>query len=32
MYRLEQTNHDIILNFLFQSLYKFFLRARNMRQ
>ena len=32
MYRFEHTNHDIILNFLFQSLYKLFLRARNLHQ
>ena len=32
MYRFERTNHDILLNFLFQNLYKLFLRARNLNQ
>ena len=32
MYRFEHTNHNILLNFLFQNLYKFFLRGRNLHQ
>ena len=29
-YRFEHTNHDILLIFLFQNLYKLFLRAHNL--
>ena len=32
MYHFEHTNHDIILQFLFQNLYKIFWRARNLHQ
>ena len=32
MYRFEQTNHDILQNFLFQNLNKLFLHARNLHQ
>ena len=32
MYYFEHTNHDIILSFLFQNLYKSFLRALNLHQ
>ena len=32
MYHLEHTNHDILLNFLFQNFYKLFLRAHNLHQ
>ena len=32
MYHFEHTNHDIILHFLFQNLYKIFWRARNLHQ
>ena len=32
MYHFEYTNHDILLNVLFQNLYKLFLRARNPHQ
>ena len=32
IYRLEHTNHDILLNFLFQNLHKLFLRALNLHQ
>ena len=29
MYHSKYANHDILLNFLFQNLYKLFLHARN---
>ena len=29
-YRFEHTNHDILLNILFQNFYNLFLRARNL--
>ena len=32
MYCIEHTNHDILLNFLFQKLCKLFLHARNLHQ
>ena len=32
MYRFEHTNHDILIYFLFQNIYKLFLHARNLHQ
>ena len=32
MYLLEHINHDIYINFLFQNLYRLFLRAGNLHQ
>ena len=32
MYHFEHTNHDILLNFLFENLYKLFLHAPNQHQ
>ena len=32
MYHLEDTNHDILLNVLFQNLYKLILDARDLHQ
>ena len=32
MYRFKHTDHDILLNFLFQNLCKFILRARNLHK
>ena len=32
MYCFEHRNHDIVLNSLFQNIYKLFLGARNLNQ
>ena len=32
MYCFEHTNHDILLNILFQNLYKLFFRECNLHQ
>ena len=32
MYRFEHINHDILLNFLFQNLYKLFIRVCDLHQ
>ena len=32
MYRFEHTNHDVLLNLLFQNLYKLFWRVHNLYQ
>ena len=32
MYRFEYADHDIPLNYLFQNLYKLFLRVRNLNE
>ena len=32
MYHFEHTNHNILLNFLFQNLYKLFLHEHNLHQ
>ena len=32
MYRFKHTDHDILLNFLFQNLCKVILRARNLHK
>ena len=32
IYRFEHTSHHILLNFIFQNLFKLFLRARNLHQ
>ena len=32
MYRFKHADHDILLNFLFQNLCKFILRARNLHK
>ena len=32
MYCFKHANHDILLNFLFQNLYKLFLHARNLHR
>ena len=32
MYRFEHSNHDILLNLLFQNIYKPFLRVHNLHE
>ena len=32
MYHFKNTNHDILLNFLFQNIQKLFLSMRNLQQ